>query len=143
MRDDLSGSIAKTHGEVVALEKRGEQKIYEFKLSKSKEMQRVGPISISLRSTSTRHKTYDLAMMVDDNSLNKKHINLYEPVWITLNDRQQAGSTRREPSWERRALKDYVSEPRYRQSELAASSAQPTQAPQPQLATRNQGADKN
>ena len=39
-RDELNGSIASTHDEVVALQKRGEQNVYEFKLTKSKEMHR-------------------------------------------------------------------------------------------------------
>ena len=71
-RDDLNGSIAKTHDELVALEKRGERSYFEFDLSKSKEFQRVGPLTISLRKADTKHKHYNLAMMVDDNELQKK-----------------------------------------------------------------------
>lgn len=140
-RDDLSGSIAKNHDEVIALQKRGERSIHEFKLTKSKEMQRVGPVSISLRSTSTRHKTYDLAMMVDDNSLSKKHVNLYEPVWITLGDRPQPVELVVNRIG-KNDIEGYVSEPRYRNSELAANAEQPPKAPQ-QLATRDQGEGKD
>lgn len=140
-RDDLDSSIAKTHEEVVALQKRGEQNIYEFNLTKSKEMHRVGPLSISLRSTSAKHKTYDLAMMVDDNALSKKHVNLYEPVWITLNDRPQAVQLVVNHVG-KDEVQGYVSEPKYRKSELLANSGQPAQTPQPQLTTRDQSAAK-
>ena len=140
-RGDLNGSIARTHDEVVALQKRGERNVYEFKLTKSKELQHVGPLSLALRSTSTKHKTYDLAMAVDDNSLSKKHINLYEPVWITLSDRPQPVQL-----VVNRVTKDnvegYVSEPKYRSSELSASTNQMPKSTQQQLETRDQAADQ-
>jgi uncharacterized coiled-coil protein SlyX len=129
-RDDLSGSIARTHDEVVALGKRGERNIYEFRLDKSKQFQRVGPLSVSLRSTSTKHKTYDLMMMVEDSQLGKKHVNLYEPVWVNLSDRPQPVElvVNRVGKNE---IEGYVSEPKYKKSELAASTETPA-APRPQ-----------
>jgi hypothetical protein len=136
-RDDLNGSIARTHDEVVALQKRGELNIYEFKLAKSKEMHRVGPLSISLRGANAKRKSYDLAMMVDDNALNKKNVNLYEPVWITLGDRPQPVQLVVNHV-EKNEIEGYVSEPKYRKSELVANSAPPVQPPQQQLSSRDQ-----
>ena len=140
-RDDLSGSIARTHDEVVALQKRGELNIYEFKLTKSKEMHRVGPLSISLRGANAKRKTYDLAMTVDDNALSKRNVNLYEPVWITLGDRPQPVQLVVNHV-EKNEIEGYVSEPKYRKSELLANSAPPAQPPQPQLSTRDQSANR-
>jgi hypothetical protein len=132
-RDELNGSIAKTHDELVLLEKRGERAYYEFDLPKSKDFQRVGPMSISLRKTDTKHKSYDLALLVDDNELSKKKVNLYEPVWIHL----EAGG---QPVQvvvnriEKNTVHGYVSAPKYKQSELATlnppnpSPASPTPA---------------
>ena len=136
-RDELNGSIARTHDEVVALQKRGELNIYEFKLTKSKEMHRVGSLSISLRGANAKHKTYDLAMMVDDNALSKNHINLYEPVWITLSDRPQPVQLVVNHV-EKNEIEGYVSEAKYRKSELFANREPAAQAPQPQLSTRDQ-----
>jgi hypothetical protein len=136
-RNDLNDSIARTHDEVVALQKRGELNIYEFKLTKSKEMHRVGPLSISLRSSNAKHKTYDLAMMVDDNALTKRNVNLYEPVWITLGDRPQPVQLVVNHV-EKNEIEGYLSEPKYRKSQLLANSGQPAPAPQPQLSTRDQ-----
>lgn len=140
-RDDLNGSIARTHDEVVALQKRGEQNVYEFKLTQSKKLQRVGPLSLALRSTSVKHKTYDLAMMIDDNAMNKKHVNLYEPIWITLSD----GPVQLVVNHlEKNEIEGYVSEPKYKKSELSAGSGQPAQpVAQPGLATRDQSVVKN
>lgn len=136
-RDDLNGSIARTHDEVVTLQRRGERNVYEFKLTKSKELHHVGPLSVSLRSTSTKHKTYDLEMVVDDNSLNKKHVNLYEPVWITLSDRPQPVQLVVNHIG-KDEIEGYISEPKYKTSELTAKSEQSPNAPQQQLATRAQ-----
>lgn len=81
-RDDLNGSVARTHDELVALEKRGERNYYEFDLVKTKQFQRSGPVMLSLRKADEKHQHLDLAMIVNDNSLTKKNVNLYEPVWI-------------------------------------------------------------
>ena len=144
-RDELNGSIgrandsiARTHEELVALEKRGERNYYEFQLDKSNRFQRVGPLSLSLRKVNTKHKSYNLAMMVDDFQLDKKNVNLYEPVWITLSDNpqplelvvNQVGKDH---------VQGYISEPRYKKSEVAAigtASATPLAKPQ------NRGAEQ-
>lgn len=121
-RDELNGSIAKTHDELVALERRGERSYFEFDLSKSKQYQRVGPLTLSLRKSDTKHKSYDLAMIVDDNELNKKKVNLYEPIWIhTENGGQplQVVVNR----IEKNLVHGYVSAPKYKASELAALSS--------------------
>jgi len=121
-RDDLNGSIAKTHEELVALEKRGERAYFEFDLSKSKQFQRVGPVTLSLRKADTKHKSYDLAMIVDDNELNKKKVNLYEPIWIhTDNDAQPVQIVVNRVGKD--MIHGYVSAPKYKPSELAASGS--------------------
>ena len=135
-RDDLNGSIARNHDEVVALQRRGEQNVYEFKLAKSKQLQRVGPLGLTLRSTSTKHNTYDLTLLVDDNSIAKKHLSLLEPIWVTVIDRPQPVQlvVNRIGKDE---IEGYVSEPRYKKSELAANSgASPSAAPPQGLSTR-------
>jgi len=82
--DELAGTIAKNHDELVALEQKGERSYDEFDLSrgKSNRFYRVGPISLALRKADPKHEHYDLAMMVDDNQMQKKNVNLYEPILI-------------------------------------------------------------
>ena len=121
-RDELNGSIAKTHEEIVALAKRGERSYFEFDLAKSKEFQRFGPLPLSLRKTDTKHNSFDMAMIVDDNQLMKKKVNLYEPIWIhTENESQPVQVV------VNRITKDivhgYVSASKYKPSELATTSA--------------------
>ena len=119
-RDELNGSIAKTHEELVALAKRGERSYFEFDLTKSKQFQRVGPLTLSLRKADTKHKSYDLQMIVDDNKLSKKNVNLYEPIWIHAeNDSQPVQVVVNRV--EKDLVHGYVSAPKYKPSELAVS----------------------
>ena len=133
-RSDLGGSIARTHDEVVALRKRGEQNVYEFHLDKTKQFERVGPLALGLRSTNPKHKTYDVAMIVEDNTLSKKHVNLYEPIWIRMSDRPQAVELVVNRI-DKDRIAGYVTEPKYKRSELAATSERAPEKQQ-QLETR-------
>lgn len=120
-RDDLDGSIARNHEELVALQKRGERSYYEFQLDRSKQLTRVGPVSLSLRKVDTKHGNYDLVMMVDDRQLQKKHVNVFEPVLLTVADRSQPIELVVNHV-EKNQVKGYLSEPKYRKSELAAAA---------------------
>jgi len=121
-KDELNGSIGRTHDDVVALQKRGERNYYEFQLSKSKEFKRIGPLSLSLRKVNTKRKSYDLALFVDDNQMQKKSINLYEPIWINLDDRPQPVQLVVNQI-AKDEIKGYISEPKYKKSELGDTAA--------------------
>jgi hypothetical protein len=119
-RDELSGSIAKTHEELVVLQKRGERNYFEFDLTKSKQFQRFGPLTLSLRRTDAKHMNYDVSMVVDDNQLSKKRVNLYEPIWIhTENESQPVQVVVNKIG--KNFVHGYISAPKYKPSELAAS----------------------
>jgi hypothetical protein len=121
-RDELSGAIAKNHDELVLLEKKGERSYYEFELTKSKQFERVGPLSLSLRKADTKHKCYDLSMLVDDTELSKKKVNLYEPVTIhTENGAQPVQIVVNRI--DKNVVHGYVSGPKYRVTELTPASA--------------------
>lgn len=119
-KNELNGSIARTHDEVVVLQKRGERNYYEFAINKSKQYSRVGPLSIALRKADTKHKRFDMMMLVDDNQLQKRSVNLYETVWISLSDQPQPIEL-----VVNKITKDhiegYLSEPKYKKSALEAS----------------------
>ena len=128
-KDELNGSIGRTHDDVVALQKRGERNYYEFQLTKSKEFRRIGPVSLSLRKVNTKRKSYDLALFVDDNQLQKKSVNLYEPVWINMEDRPQPVQLVVNQI-SKDQIQGYISEPKYKKSELGdTASATPPLAP--------------
>jgi hypothetical protein len=119
-RTELGGSIAKTHDELVSLEKRGERNYFEFDINKSKEFKHEGPISIRLGKANSKKGYADLLLIVDDRNLTQKHVNLYQPamfyqpdspqpVEIVINDISKDH------------IHGYISAPKYRQSELASN----------------------
>jgi hypothetical protein len=113
-RDDLNGSIARTHDELVALEQRGERNYFEFDLTKAKHFHREGPIMVSLRKADPKHKRYDLALVVEDSLVNKKGVNIYEPVWINGSDMQQVQLVVNKVDKDQ--IHGYVSAPKYAQT---------------------------
>lgn len=121
-RTELSGSIAKTHDELVVLEKKGERNYYEFDLSKSKAFKRTGPVSICLRKANTKHQYADLQFMVDDRNLSQKHVNLFQPVMYYQPDLPQPFEVVINQI-DKDHIHGYVSAPKYRKSELNVASA--------------------
>ena len=120
-RTELNGSIARTHEELLVLEKRGERDYFEFDVAKSKEFQRTGPLNLSVRRTDTRHASVDLMLLVNDQEISKKGVSLYEPVGIyEIKDTQpvQVVVNRIERNW----VHGYVSAPKYSRAELSAIS---------------------
>jgi len=126
-RNDLNGSIAKNHEELVALERRGERTYFEFNLQKSKEFTREGPMSISLRKSNDKHKYCDLAIIVNDSEVSKKHVNLYEPVLFYPQGYSQPLQLVIN-NIGKDAARGYVSEPKYKSPEMAATAATPVGA---------------
>jgi septal ring factor EnvC (AmiA/AmiB activator) len=121
-RNELTGSIARTHEELVALEKRGERNYFEFDAAKSKQFVHAGPLNLTLNKTDTKHATVDLMLLVNDQEISKKGVNLYEPVWIyETQDAQpvQVVINKIEKNW----AHGYVSAPKYTRAELGANSA--------------------
>ncbi|HKF20543.1 MAG TPA: hypothetical protein VKE93_03175 [Candidatus Angelobacter sp.] len=130
-RSDLEGSIARTHDELVVLQKKGERNYYEFDLDKSKNFHTSGPVGISLRKANTKHEYADLELLVDDRQLSKKHLNLYEPVIFYPSEERQAVELVIN-SISKNHIHGYISAAKYKASELAQSSAPSptTNAPQ-------------
>lgn len=112
-RDELNGTIAKNHDELVALERKGERNFYEFDLKKAKTFRSEGPISISVRKTNTKHEFCDLAVVVNDNELSKKHLNIYEPV-LFYPEGYSAPLELVINRIEKDSVHGYVSEPKYK-----------------------------
>jgi hypothetical protein len=120
-RTELQGSIARTHDEVVVLQKKGERDYFEFDLDKSKQFAHQGPFGIKLKKANTKKQYADLELIVDDVTLQKKHVNLYEPaVFYSADSDHPVELVINRISKDH--IKGYVSAPHYRRSELTASS---------------------
>ena len=143
-KTELSSSIAKTHDELVVLQKKGERNYFEFDLDKSKQFSHAGPVSVSLRKANTKHQYADLELLVDDRNVSKKHLNLYEPAMFYPDEEHQPLELVIN-SITKNHIHGYISAPKYRASELTASNgadAQPVASqtsgpmPEPQLSRR-------
>jgi uncharacterized phage infection (PIP) family protein YhgE len=115
----LTGSIAKTHDELVVLEKRGERNYFEFDIQKSKQFEHEGPIGISLRKADTKHQFADLQLTVEDRNLVQKHVNLDQPVMYYQSDSEVPIQIVINDITKNH-IHGYVSAPKYRKSELTS-----------------------
>ena len=82
-RGDLgvqSGLIATNAQELQALRRLGERNYIEIKLGKTKAPQRVGDITLKLKSTDTKKNKYTVEVNADDKLTEKKDKNINEPV---------------------------------------------------------------
>jgi len=121
-KDELSDSIAKNHDELNALEKRGETRYDEFKIDKLKDFRQVGPVSVSLQKVDTKHQRYNLELIVDQVKLEKKNVNLYEPVYLTLNNWSQPVVLVVNQIL-KNEVRGYLSLPKYKKSELVSDAS--------------------
>lgn len=120
-RTELTGSIAKTHEELVLLEKKGERNYYEFDLDKTGQFQRQGPVRLRLKKANTKHAYADLELLIDDSKVSKKHVNVYEPVVFYPAD-EKAPVEIVINSVTKNHIHGYVSAPKYRSEDLQAMS---------------------
>ncbi|MBZ5512431.1 MAG: hypothetical protein LAN70_14855 [Acidobacteriia bacterium] len=126
-KTELSGSIARTHGELVALQRKGERSYFEFDVDKSKQFRATGPVGIKLKKANTKHQFADMDLMVDDVAVNQKHVNLLQPVifYAGENGKPVELVVQRISN---NHIHGYVSTPKYKDSDLAAMSTANAQA---------------
>ena len=126
-KNELGSSIARTHDELVVLQRKGERSYYEFDLNKSKQFSKAGPVGVSLRKANTKHDYADLELTVDDARVQQKHVNLYQPVMFYAGD-TGAPVELVINSISKNHIHGYISMPKYRQSDLAAMQQNATAA---------------
>ena len=80
----MSGLIAHNRDDLEELKRRGDRNYYEFKVSKSKTAQRVGPVQVTLNKTDQKKGKYTMTVFVDDRSIEKKDKTAGEPVQFYL-----------------------------------------------------------
>lgn len=75
-----SGLVATNGTEIQALRRLGERNIFEFKLGRTKERQRVGDVTLLLKKTDPKKNKYTVEVMADDKLTTKQDKNINEPV---------------------------------------------------------------
>lgn len=129
-KGELGDSIARTHGELVALQRKGERSYYEFSIDKAKTFKPLGPMAIRLKKADQKHQFADLELVIDDRVVSKKHVNLFEPAMFYTSDSDQPAQVVIN-SVTKNHIRGYVSEAKYRPGQLSAM-AQGAEQPQRQ-----------
>jgi multidrug efflux pump subunit AcrA (membrane-fusion protein) len=126
----MSGLIAHNRDDLEDLKRRGDRNYYEFKVSKSKTPQRVGPVQVTLNKADQKKGKYTMTVFVDDRSIEKKDKTAGEPVQFYLK-----GSSRMTPyeivvfDVGKNDINGYLSTPKDAGSGNAAPAATPAATP--------------
>jgi hypothetical protein len=75
-----SGLIALNHDQLQELKRKTERDFLEFNLRKSKSFTRVGDLSLRLTKTDKKRQKYNMVVLADDRSIEKKDKTAMEPV---------------------------------------------------------------
>ena len=76
----MSGLIARNHDDLEELKRKGDRNYFEFTLTKSKSLQHVGPVQISLNKADQKKAKYTMTVLADDKAIEKKDKTAGEPV---------------------------------------------------------------
>ena len=76
----MSGLIAHNRDDLEELKRRGDRNYYEFKITKSKTAQKIGPVQVTLNKADQKKSKYTITVFVDDRSIEKKDKTAGEPV---------------------------------------------------------------
>lgn len=80
VRSTLTQQIARNKEELKKLRLKGERNFYEFDIKKKQKFVLVGDIRIKVNKTNFRRQRYSVKIVVDDNTLERKKINVNQPV---------------------------------------------------------------
>ena len=125
----MSGLIAHNRDDLDELKRRGDRNYYEFKVTKSKTPQRVGPVQVTLNKSDQKKGKYTMTVFVDDRSIEKKDKTAGEPVQFYLK-----GAARMAPyeivvfDVGKNDINGYLSTPKDAGSGAAAPAATPASA---------------
>jgi predicted nucleic acid-binding Zn-ribbon protein len=125
----MSGLIAHNRDDLDELKRRGDRNYYEFKVTKSKTPQRVGPVQVTLNKSDQKKGKYTMTVFVDDRSIEKKDKTAGEPVQFYLK-----GTARMAPyeivvfDVGKNDINGYLSTPKDAGSGAAAPAATPAAA---------------
>ncbi len=81
-RSEMGTLIARNHDEIDQLRRLGEREYVEFTLSGKNKPEKVGNITVELKSVNGKRNQYTLAMTVEDKRFEKKNRSLNEPIFF-------------------------------------------------------------
>jgi hypothetical protein len=110
-QNSAASNVARSHQELLQLQKRGDRIYHEFTLTPEKQSERIGPIGVSVENVDPEHKSFDLSVTVDSRTVSKKRVGLCQPVWVDVSGRPKALEVVvNQINWDQ--LQGYLSEPK-------------------------------
>jgi hypothetical protein len=83
-KGELSGAIARTHDELVALAHRTDRDYFEFNLQRRHDRKKIGSIMIELLKTNRKQNLYTIDLFFDDKRTQRKDQALDQPVYFYI-----------------------------------------------------------
>jgi len=83
-KGELSGAIARTHSELVALAHRTDRDYFEFHLPRKNTRQRIGSLQVQLLKTDTKHNLFTVNLYFDDKVTQRRNEAIDEPVFFYM-----------------------------------------------------------
>jgi len=81
-KGELTGAIARTHDELVALAHRSDRDYFEFALPRKNAKQKVGSITLELTKTNTKKNQFTVNLYFDDKRTERKDKSINEPLYF-------------------------------------------------------------
>jgi len=81
-RGEFGTLIAKNHDEIEELRRRGDRDYYEFTINKKNDREKVGELTVELRSVNAKKNLYTVAIFVDDARYEKRNRSANEPIYF-------------------------------------------------------------
>jgi chromosome segregation ATPase len=88
-KSELGTLIAKNHDEVEELRRLGERDYVEFTITGRNKDQKVGTVTVTLRSTNPSKNQFNVALVVDDKRTENKSRNVNQPIFFTTRESKQ------------------------------------------------------
>ncbi len=89
-KGELSGAIARTHDELVALAHKTDRDYFEFNLRGKKAQQKVGTVTIQLGKTDVKRNLFTVNLIFDDRSHPRKEKTINEPLYFYVSGASSA-----------------------------------------------------
>jgi hypothetical protein len=80
-KSEFGTLIARNHDDIEALRKLGERDYFEFTLSKN-QRQTIAGVGVTLKKTNVKHNRFDLVLLADDMTIEKKGRTVNEPIFF-------------------------------------------------------------
>jgi hypothetical protein len=89
-RSELGTLIARNHNEIDELRRMGERDYVEFTIQGRSKPQKIGPMTVDLRSVNTKKNQFTVALIMDDTRTEKKDRTVNEPIVVYPHGSHQA-----------------------------------------------------